>query len=297
METDSEELLHAGISVARNTWDNFSASSSLKPSDPELIITHQVGKAHTNALFSALGLDSALNFSSFETLGNCGASSLPTTYAMACKKPIFNYGKNGPHGNWKRTFIDYALLKSSIVLSFPEQYSFSQNYFITHSGHRMHYLDEGSSNQESIVFLHGNPTWSFMYRNLISQLSNDYRCIAPDHIGCGLSEKPSLNEFSYDLEGHSANLFDLLEKLEVKHFSLVVHDWGGAIGLTAFRKEYQRVQKVVLLNTASFNSDDVPKRIQFCRIPLLGSLFVRAFNGFAWPASFMASTKGLTKTA
>ena len=85
MQTDSEELLHAGISVAQNAWNLFKASSGWTSQTPDLIVTHQVGKAHTQAVFDSLSLDIKKNFSSFETLGNCGASSLPITYTLACK--------------------------------------------------------------------------------------------------------------------------------------------------------------------------------------------------------------------
>ena len=88
----------------------------------------------------------------------------------------------------------------------------------------MHYLDEGSGNEPPILFLHGNPTWSFFYRRLILSLRENSRCIAPDHIGCGLSEKPGFPEFEYDLRSHSENLLSLLEKLKVDRVRLVVHD-------------------------------------------------------------------------
>ncbi len=159
----------------------------------------------------------------------------------------------------------------------------------------MHYLDEGSGNEPPILFLHGNPTWSFFYRRLILSLRENSRCIAPDHIGCGLSEKPGFPEFGYDLRGHSENLLSLLEKLKVDRVRLVVHDWGGAIGLTAFRNLAERVDKIVLLNTAAFPSRDVALRILLCRLPLLGSFLVRGLNGFAGPATHMAVAKPLSR--
>ena len=159
----------------------------------------------------------------------------------------------------------------------------------------MHYLDEGPQSGPPILFLHGNPTWSFMYRNVIKKLSSTNRCIAPDHIGCGLSDKPNEKQFPYDLRAHSRNIRDLLSHLSIDQFSMVVHDWGGAIGLTAFRQEIERLQKIVLLNTACFNPRDVPRRILFCRLPLIGTFFVRCFNGFAWPATFMGTSRGLSK--
>jgi 3-oxoacyl-[acyl-carrier-protein] synthase-3 len=86
MQTDSEELLHAGISVAQRAWAKFLKVQGWEPNDPELIITHQVGKAHTQAVLEALSVNPSINFSSFELLGNCGSASLPITYTLACEK-------------------------------------------------------------------------------------------------------------------------------------------------------------------------------------------------------------------
>ena len=83
MQTDSEDLLHAGIEVATRAWDKFSLHTGWTPETPELIITHQVGRAHTKAVFESIGLDPEKNYSSFETLGNCGSVSLPITYSLA----------------------------------------------------------------------------------------------------------------------------------------------------------------------------------------------------------------------
>ena len=79
----------------------------------------------------------------------------------------------------------------------------------------MHYLDEGEGAEAPILFLHGNPTWSYFYRNLILRFRPQTRCIAPDHIGCGLSDKPSFPDYAYDLRGHSENIVDLLDHREI----------------------------------------------------------------------------------
>jgi 3-oxoacyl-[acyl-carrier-protein] synthase-3 len=110
MQTDSEELLHAGISVAQKAWDKFSNTSDWKPASPELLITHQVGKAHTHAVFEALCLDPSKNFSSYKYLGNCGASSLPITYALACESNTVNRNK-------KTVLMGIGSGLSSIMLS------------------------------------------------------------------------------------------------------------------------------------------------------------------------------------
>ena len=161
-------------------------------------------------------------------------------------------------------------------------------------GHRMHYLDEGEGEGSPILMLHGNPTWSFLYRNLILALRKEARCIAPDHIGCGLSDKPPYPEFAYDLPSHVQNLCELLDQLGVDKVRLVVHDWGGAIGFGAFRDQAERVESIVIMNTAAFPSARCPWRIRICRLPWFGALLVRGLNGFSGPAARMAVRKPLS---
>jgi len=178
-----------------------------------------------------------------------------------------------------------------------DSYPFQPKRFKLSTGHVLSYLDEGNKEFPVTLFLHGNPTWSFYYRKAIRSWKEHSRCIAPDHIGCGLSQKPSSKNFSYNLESHAKNILELADYLELKTFNLVVHDWGGAIGMTAFAKQAERISKIVLLNTAAFPSRDVPKRILFCRLPIIGECFVRGLNGFAAPAIWMASAKGMTDEA
>ncbi len=152
------------------------------------------------------------------------------------------------------------------------------------NGHRMSYLDEGSG--PVVVMVHGNPSWSYLYRNLVSKLKAGHRCIVPDHIGCGLSDKPG--NYPFRLQDHIDNLGALLKNLEVEKCVLVVHDWGGAIGMGWAGLQPQRVAGLVVLNTAAFASSRLPLRIALCRWPLIGEFIVRGLNGFAWPATFMA---------
>lgn len=159
------------------------------------------------------------------------------------------------------------------------------------------YLDEGDSQGTPTLFLHGNPTWSFFYRNAILAWKNHGRCIAPDHLGCGLSDKPSKSQFPYLLKNHAQNILRLVDSLGIDELNLVVHDWGGAIGMTAFSSAPDRIRKIVLLNTAAFPSIDVPRRILFCRLPIIGEFFVRGLNGFAHPAIWMAPAKRLSEDA
>lgn len=151
-------------------------------------------------------------------------------------------------------------------------------------GHTLSFLDQGQG--RTIVMLHGNPTWSFYYRNLVRLLQDTHRVIVPDHMGCGLSAKPP--DYPYTLKTHIDNLEKLLAALKIEKFSLVVHDWGGAIGMGLAGRYPERLESVVVLNTAAFCSERIPLRIRLCRTPFLGDIIVRGFNGFARGAIHMA---------
>lgn len=162
-------------------------------------------------------------------------------------------------------------------------YPFADQW-LTLDGQRYHYIDEGEG--EPLLLVHGNPTWSFYWRNLILGLRGRYRLIAVDHIGCGLSGKP--RGYSYRLAQHVANLRRLIEHLDLRNITLVAHDWGGAIGLGAAVAEPSRFARLVLMNTAAFRSKRMPLRIRLCRTPVLGRIAVQGFNAFARAALRMA---------
>lgn len=168
------------------------------------------------------------------------------------------------------------------------QYPFSGHY-LHYNGHRLHYLDEGKGTV--IVMVHGNPTWSYYYRKLVALLSKKHRVIVPDHMGCGLSDKPQ--QYDYTLKSHISALNHLLDHLKIDNYSLVVHDWGGPIGIGCGVRKPERVDKLLLFNTAAFRSTRIPFRIRICRYPYIGSLIVRGLNGFCLPATFMAVNKRL----
>ena len=154
----------------------------------------------------------------------------------------------------------------------------------------MHYVDEGDRHAPPVLMVHGNPTWSFYYRNLVDGLSDRYRTIAVDHIGCGLSDKPA--DFDYCLQSHIDNVASLVESLDLQNVTLVAHDWGGSIGLGALQKLRQRFSKIVLFNTAAFPPPYIPFRIRVCRWPLVGKLGLQGFNLFARAAITMATERG-----
>jgi len=146
-----------------------------------------------------------------------------------------------------------------------------------------HYLDEGQG--DPVVMLHGNPSWSFYYRDLVKQLSSDYRIVVPDHIGCGLSSKPADSLYSFTLKQRVDDLEALLEHLEIKsNITLVLHDWGGMIGMAYAARYPERIARLVLLNTAAFHlpqSKTFPAALRICRDTQFGAFLVQGFNVFA----------------
>ncbi len=154
----------------------------------------------------------------------------------------------------------------------------------------MRYVDEGAGSP--VVLLHGNPTWSFFYRRLITALRPYRRVIAPDHLGCGLSDKPL--HFEYRLANHIANLEQLLYHLRLGPVDLVVHDWGGAIGMGWAVRHPALVRRIVILNSAAFLAPHIPLRIAAGKIPGLGEWAIRQLNAFALAATWMAVTHPLS---
>ncbi len=154
---------------------------------------------------------------------------------------------------------------------------------------RMHYVDpsEQRGSAEPILMVHGNPTWSYFYRRQIRQLSDRYRPIAVDHVGCGLSDKPK--DYPYCLDTHISNLCRLIDELDLRNVVLMAHDWGGAIGLGALLRRRERFKRIVLFNTGAFPPNYIPFRIRVCRWPLFGKIGVQGFNLFARAAIKMAT--------
>ena len=163
------------------------------------------------------------------------------------------------------------------------------------NGGRLHYIDEGDRDAPVILCVHGNPTWSFYWRRIITHYRDQYRVVAVDHIGCGRSDKPQ--GWSYTLAAHVGNLVQLIDTLDLKNITLVVHDWGGAIGMGAATHRPDRIDRIVLTNTAAFRSEFIPFSIATIRIPIYGQLAVRGLNGFARVATLRAVHKPLSEAA
>jgi haloalkane dehalogenase len=164
------------------------------------------------------------------------------------------------------------------------------------AGALQHFVDEGPREPGALVFVHGNPTWSFAFRRAIAELRAERRCVAVDHLGCGLSDKPA--RLAYRLETHVEDLERLLLALGLLRVTLVLHDWGGPIGLGFARRHPERIERLVLCNTAAFPLEGrLPLRLAACRWPLFGKLAVRGLNAFARGATWMAVAKPLAPLA
>ena len=141
-----------------------------------------------------------------------------------------------------------------------EAYPFESHYLDLDAG-TVHYVDEGESppDEPTLVFLHGNPTWSFLYRHLVRGLSGEYRCVAPDHLGFGLSDHPE--GFSYLPSDHAAVFEAFVDELGLEDLVLVVQDWGGPIGLSYAADNPENVRALVVMNTWCWPMDDRATRL------------------------------------
>jgi len=176
----------------------------------------------------------------------------------------------------------------------PESlYPFGANW-LDLGGIRMHFLDEGPREAPPVLMLHGNPTWSFYYRNLVLRLRGRFRCIVPDHVGCGLSDKPDDSHYDYHLQRRIEDLTALLADLRLERpVTLIVHDWGGMIGCAWAVDHPESVARLVILNTAAFPIPQA-KRLPFAlwlARTAPGGFLVRGFNAFAGLAARIAFKK------
>jgi len=193
-------------------------------------------------------------------------------------------------------------------LGLAQEYPFVSNFLPTPMG-RMHYVDEGSGHTGSTVLaVHGNPSWSFLYRALIKGLSSKRRVVVPDHIGFGLSDKPD-DEAAYTLKAHIDHLEALVLELDLSNVTLVMQDWGGPIGLGVAARHPERIKALVVMNTFGFyppvdgmNPEKLklPPPLLMMRSKGLGDFMVRRLGLFERQVMTMATAtkrKGPTKRA
>ena len=169
-------------------------------------------------------------------------------------------------------------------MNYPD-YPFAAKRFDVRPGIAMSFLDEGPRDGQVVVMLHGNPSWSYYWRHLVLALRDRYRCIVPDHVGMGLSDKPADSQYEYTLQSRVDDLDAMLAHAGVVgDVTLAVHDWGGMIGFGWALKHAQRVKRLVILNTAAFplpNAKKMPWQLALGRDSMLGAGLIRGFNAFA----------------
>jgi pimeloyl-ACP methyl ester carboxylesterase len=183
---------------------------------------------------------------------------------------------------------------------FPD-YPFTPHRCEVRPGIELSYLDEGPRNGDVIVMLHGNPSWSFYWRQLVLGLRDSYRCIVPDHVGMGLSDRPNDSAYRYTLQSRVEDLATLLHTLGITGpVTLVVHDWGGMMGIGWALSHMAQVKRLVILNTAAFPlpaSKRMPWQLALGRDSRLGGFLIRRFNLFARGAAWLGTQRRLPKTA
>lgn len=176
----------------------------------------------------------------------------------------------------------------------PALYPFSPKRFATREG-ALSFVDHGTG--PALLLVHGTPSWSFEFRSVILQLAGKYRCVAPDHLGFGLSDKPAAA--ALDPSAHATRLTDLVTDLDLQDITLVVHDFGGPIGLGAALRLNERVRRIVVLNSWMWPNGDDPALVKLGKV-IEGPVgrFLYRFVNFSprvlLPAMF-ADKKKLTK--
>lgn len=164
-------------------------------------------------------------------------------------------------------------------------YPFTPKRLEVRPGISMSYLDEGPRDGEIVLMLHGNPSWSYYWRHLVLGLKDKYRCIVPDHVGMGLSDKPGDKDYTYTLQSRVDDLTRLLDSLGIDGpLTMAVHDWGGMIGFGWALAREAQVRRLLITNTAAFPlpaAKPLPWQLKLGRDMKLGALMIRGFNAFS----------------
>jgi cis-3-alkyl-4-acyloxetan-2-one decarboxylase len=178
---------------------------------------------------------------------------------------------------------------------FAAEYPFASKWFNAGTDAQplwMHYIDEGPRDAPVLVFAHGNPTWSFYWRKAVLHLRDKFRCIAMDHVGMGLSDRPQWPR--YVLADHIDRARRLLDALQLSQVHYIGHDWGGCIVAGLAVQRPQDALSMTWMNTGAFVSADIPFTIAMCRWPVFGRLAVLQGNAFAGVASWRAVKRSMS---
>ncbi len=157
---------------------------------------------------------------------------------------------------------------------------------------RLHYIDEGPRDGRTVVFFHGNPTWGYLWRNLIPPLLEaGFRVIAPDYLGFGRSDKPD-DPALYRIPKHATRIEQLLESLDLRGVTVIPHDWGGPIGLAWAGRHPERIHALAILNTIAHRPSEkvsLPVPLRLFQAPAVGEILVKGIHAFVHGFMFRAA--------
>ncbi|MBL6720835.1 MAG: alpha/beta fold hydrolase [Planctomycetes bacterium] len=165
-------------------------------------------------------------------------------------------------------------------------------HFLELDGAFLHFVDEGPRDAPVILCVHGNPTWSFQWREVLTRMRGRYRVVALDHMGMGLSERP--HDWSDTLAAHQAGLEALIEHLDLRDITLVVHDWGGPIGLGVAARQPERFRRFLITNTCVWPEAQLPAALALGRLPFLGPFLTGGLGLMNRLLASTTTTKGLS---
>ncbi|QDU66721.1 alpha/beta fold hydrolase [Engelhardtia mirabilis] len=206
-------------------------------------------------------------------------STDPTSEPAAQGRTVRPAGGKSRQRGAERAPLDLADDRRRLKNKLVPEYEVTPHFVRVDGGPWMHFVDEGNPAAPVLLCVHGNPSWSFHWRRLIDRFRFTHRVVAPDLIGCGFSEKPA--DFDYRLARHIDSLETLVDELGIERATLVVQDWGGAIGLGLAARRPELVERLVILNSGAFRSTRMPGRIAMGRVPFLGRLGIRGLGLFS----------------
>lgn len=208
--------------------------------------------------------------------------------------PVETLGKPGSEVRRLRpsTLEEDALeVTRNLTAPITELWPYSPHFFEI-EGSLMHFVDEGPRDAPVLLCVHGNPTWSFMWRQFLERFSGEYRVIAMDHMGMGLSERP--HDWNQTLASHRTALEMLIEHLDLQRITLCVHDWGGAIGLGAAARCPDRIERLVVTNTCVWPDAKLPAILGLAQLPGIGPFLTGTLGLMTRGLASLCTSSGLS---
>ncbi len=285
----------AGMELAVRTWGRATEVLGWTADAIDHYVIHQVSKVHTEQLAGLLDIDLEKVFRIYPEFGNIGPAGVPIALSKLADSGRLQKGRPGSHvGHRKRDQLHDGRtpLVTDPIRRYRRLSIHSRADSSTSTGCATTTWMRGRAKSWSLcTAIRRGPSTT---ANLVAALRGDYRVVVPDHIGCGLSDKPGDDAYNYTLAQRIEDFGRLMDDLGLEDINLVVHDWGGMIGLAWAVQHPERIKRLVILNTAAFHlpkSKPLPWQLGLVRNTPLGALMVRGFNAFSRGASHVACTR------